>query len=198
MYDMLPDTLVLVMEYMPAANLRTVWKSLSSRAKESLTVELGDILKRMWQLPAPADFIGGISEDMGLALAEKSSENWEFHGQRGWKTDFFRRNLPSALSGHPFKLTHGDLHPANILVELDESGDKSGGNDGNNGNEAQYRVKAIVDWDTAGWYPEYWEYGINVALFPWDGDWIEALEEMIGAFPLQAAMLHMVRENIEF
>ena len=35
--------------------------------------------------------------------------------------------------------THGDLLPGNILV---------------NGSE----ITAIVDWETAGYYPEFWEY----------------------------------------
>ncbi|OJD16031.1 hypothetical protein AJ78_03784 [Emergomyces pasteurianus Ep9510] len=36
-------------------------------------------------------------------------------------------------------LTHGDLNNSNILVD--------GG-----------KIVGIVDWDTCGWYPEYWEY----------------------------------------
>ncbi|KAF9234081.1 hypothetical protein BU15DRAFT_53061, partial [Melanogaster broomeanus] len=36
-------------------------------------------------------------------------------------------------------LTHGDLLPRNILV------------DGS-------RITAIIDWETAGFYPEFWEY----------------------------------------
>lgn len=35
---------------------------------------------------------------------------------------------------------HGDLAPRNILV--DEHG----------------HVTAILDWENAGWYPEYWEH----------------------------------------
>ncbi|KAF9234106.1 hypothetical protein BU15DRAFT_53040 [Melanogaster broomeanus] len=39
----------------------------------------------------------------------------------------------------PVYLTHGDLLPRNILV------------DGS-------RITAIIDWETAGFYPEFWEY----------------------------------------
>ena len=35
--------------------------------------------------------------------------------------------------------THGDLTPRNLLIK-----------DG--------RIHALVDWEFAGWYPEYWEY----------------------------------------
>jgi aminoglycoside phosphotransferase len=39
---------------------------------------------------------------------------------------------------YQIRFTHGDLRPPNILVE--------------NG-----RLSGIVDWETAGWFPEYWE-----------------------------------------
>ena len=38
------------------------------------------------------------------------------------------------------KFTHGDLAPRNIMVREDGT------------------ITAIVDWDSAGWFPEYWEY----------------------------------------
>ena len=40
---------------------------------------------------------------------------------------------------HDIVFTHGDLNPRNILTE--------------NG-----KVTGIVDWENAGWFPEYWEY----------------------------------------
>ncbi|KIW28369.1 uncharacterized protein PV07_08039 [Cladophialophora immunda] len=41
---------------------------------------------------------------------------------------------------HRICFTHGDLHSLNILI--DEHGSLSG----------------FLDWDSAGWYPEYWEF----------------------------------------
>lgn len=45
-----------------------------------------------------------------------------------------QENTPSALV-----FTHGNLSSLNILVSGDE-------------------VVGIIDWETAGWYPSYWEY----------------------------------------
>jgi aminoglycoside phosphotransferase (APT) family kinase protein len=42
-------------------------------------------------------------------------------------------------------LTHGDLNLANILVLRSPDG-------------SQISVSGIVDWEQAGWYPDYWEY----------------------------------------
>ncbi|KKF96531.1 Phosphotransferase enzyme family protein [Ceratocystis platani] len=50
-------------------------------------------------------------------------------------------------------LTHGDLAPGNILVDPDTT-----------------LITAILDWESAGWYPDYWEWA--KILNPWnDTDW---------------------------
>ncbi|KAI8996290.1 kinase-like domain-containing protein [Trametes punicea] len=46
---------------------------------------------------------------------------------------------PVHAKRHCICFTHADLHPGNILVK-----------DG--------RLSGIIDWEHAGWYPEYWEY----------------------------------------
>ncbi|GKZ23420.1 hypothetical protein AbraCBS73388_009787 [Aspergillus brasiliensis] len=53
--------------------------------------------------------------------------------------DTRRRAAISHDIPHAIYFTHGDLNPRNILVE--------------NG-----RISGIVDWENAGWFPEYWEY----------------------------------------
>ena len=40
-------------------------------------------------------------------------------------------------------MTHGSLHPRNILAEL---------------HDGHITIKGIVDWKAGGSYPEYWEY----------------------------------------
>lgn len=50
----------------------------------------------------------------------------------------FRYELPD---GCAIDFTHGDLHRSNIIISAQEP----------------YRVLAIVDWEQAGWLPEYWE-----------------------------------------
>lgn len=53
---------------------------------------------------------------------------------------FFSTMLENMLqTGHPIVFTHNDMHEGNILV--------SGGH-----------VSAILDWECAGFYPDYWEY----------------------------------------
>jgi thiamine kinase-like enzyme len=53
-----------------------------------------------------------------------------------------------ARRGHKIVFTHADLNPRNILV------DQIRQSDGN----LYWSVTGIVDWETSGYYPEYWDY----------------------------------------
>ena len=53
--------------------------------------------------------------------------------------DPYRPFLPDTGA---IKLTHGDLHRANIIISTTRPP----------------RVLAVVDWGQSGWYPDYWEY----------------------------------------
>jgi len=62
---------------------------------------------------------------------------------------------------HNILFAHGDLNMRNILVK-----------DG--------RISGIVDWENAGWYPEYWEYTkchFGVRLHK---RWLRMIEEVFG------------------
>ncbi|KAF2814337.1 kinase-like protein [Mytilinidion resinicola] len=50
------------------------------------------------------------------------------------------------------RFTHGDLNSMNVLVKGDD-------------------VVGIIDWDTAGWYPEYWEYTTASNVSPYNEFW---------------------------
>lgn len=75
--------------------------------------------------------------------------------------------------GHSIFFTHADLNPRNILVQevLQQNG-KYG-----------WRVSGIVDWETAGYYPEYWEY--TKALyeeFRWPRRYAKMIHKLFSAF----------------
>ena len=63
------------------------------------------------------------------------------------------------------KFTHANIAPTNILV--------------NNG-----RIAAIVDWETAGWYPEYWEYAYWAVSNEFSPPrWMEFRDEILEPYP---------------
>lgn len=61
---------------------------------------------------------------------------------------------------HGIVFTHGDLRPDNIIVK--------------NG-----RVTAIIDWEMAGWYPEYWEFAKALHLEVFADDWVSHLLDVL-------------------
>ena len=70
--------------------------------------------------------------------------------------------------------THGDLSCANILVK----GDK---------------VVGIVDWDTSGWYPEYWEYMSAWTVNPYFMFWQDEVAKFLKEYP-EAPRMKEIRQ----
>lgn len=71
------------------------------------------------------------------------------------------RALPGLVhrGGHEIVFTHGDLNLRNVMVK-----------DG--------KLSGVVDWATAGWYPEYWDYtkGHFVTKMHWR--WLKMLDKV--------------------
>jgi hypothetical protein len=66
------------------------------------------------------------------------------------------------------------------------------------GEKSQWRVSAVVDWEDAGWYPSYWEYVGSFVNFVWSDDWPEKFERIVDPCPLEAGLLRLVRQDLEF
>jgi thiamine kinase-like enzyme len=129
-------------------------------------------------------------EKLNQALALRSRKNWEGNQIRPWTSEFFERNLPAALKGHGSVLTHGDIQGKNILVEQL----RVEGHD----DERRFRVSAVLDWEDAGWYPSYWEYAASFVDFVWVDDWPEKVESILDPYPLESAMLKIVRQDLDY
>jgi hypothetical protein len=65
--------------------------------------------------------------------------------------------------------TYGDLSSLNILVCGDE-------------------IVGIVDWETAGWYPSYWEYTTACQVDPRNSFWREQTNSFLEPMPEELAM----------
>ncbi|KAF5121146.1 hypothetical protein E5D57_013482 [Metarhizium anisopliae] len=81
---------------------------------------------------------------------------------------------------HDLVPTHADLHPRNIMVDWDtEEGDN-------------LHITAIIDWELAGWYPEYWEFVKALHTVDTKGslaDWNEYLPTAaIGSWPTEFSL----------
>lgn len=76
----------------------------------------------------------------------------------------FHRN-----SGNELVLTHGDLSSLNILVQGDT-------------------VVGILDWETAGWFPPYWEYTCAKYVNPQNPFWADYVDQFLDPMPDELKM----------
>lgn len=65
------------------------------------------------------------------------------------------------------KFTYGDLAPHNIMCKRDGT------------------ITCILDWETSGWFPEYWEY-TKAHFAPWaHKSWVDQIGTITGDYPEQ-------------
>jgi aminoglycoside phosphotransferase (APT) family kinase protein len=162
----------IVMEYVEGQRLDEAWPTLTSQEKDAVLQQLRGYFRELRQIKA--DFIGSVDgtacDDQFLEDLESSRGPYqteaEFHQalakawlRGGHEDDPFRRLLVKILfevvgrEDHQFVLTHNDFAARNILVK--------GG-----------AVVAVLDWEFAGFYPEYWEYCKALWRPEWDSAWI--------------------------
>ncbi|KAI0669120.1 kinase-like protein [Trametes maxima] len=123
---------------------------------EALLGDLRDALRELRSIPPPSGAVSGLNnQPVEVIRAGSQTRMGPFPSQREFKAALFEFTNPTLfpermptlrrLAGpvqsrnHRIVFTHGDLHGLNILVK-----------DG--------RLAGIIDWETAGWLPEYWEH----------------------------------------
>ena len=200
--------LCLIMERLQGDTLEVLWPGLEEKEKSAVCTELKKVIDTLRELPAPG-FYGGVGRiripyhlfwdreqrkeicgpfnsesEFNAGLVNKIKSNDELNG--GYitsKADFYERNIDSMLSKHAPVFTHSDLQRKNILVHRRS--------------ESAFEV-ALIDWETAGWYPTYWEYSLKFATMDWEGDWPRRLEEVVEPWPSESAVLRMLYQDLWF
>ena len=207
------DVLYLVMELIPGQNLRTLWGTLSENEKSSICSQLRQAFTHIRSIPSTGSFgniVGGplphlffgsytgdprimgpfqTSEDLHAGLALHAQRQQERNMRHGWNSEWLARHLPEALKDQPSTFTHGDLIKQNIMVQ------EQPGADGQT--DRQFLLTGLIDWEMAGWYPQYWEYANLFIYAYWEDDWEAKAELFIDPYPREAALLKMVRVEIE-
>ncbi|OTA90524.1 hypothetical protein M434DRAFT_397896 [Hypoxylon sp. CO27-5] len=155
---------------------------LSDEKLHSLVRDLQHCLKMMRCLQRDPTLQDTISNTTGkaiydgriIAAVEYEESRGDFIGPFSTEDEFNQMlrspHIPDVVhrSGHKIVFTHGDINMRNILV------DKNG------------RLSGIVDWETAGWYPDYWEYTkayyVTKLKWRWLRDVIDATFRDLGDF----------------
>jgi aminoglycoside phosphotransferase len=169
------NTTYILMERIRGETIAKKWHSLSDASKSSIFSQLKQMIQELRSVPCQNDKVsnvdGGPVHDYRI-----QPSSW---GPFGTITDFhlsLRNNvtlksleLPNSLGPAAISdlkqliafhesvprapvLTHGDLSSLNILIRDDT-------------------VVGIIDWDTAGWLPYYWEYTMALHANPQNYFW---------------------------
>ncbi|KAJ3739432.1 kinase-like domain-containing protein [Lentinula detonsa] len=152
LYEVLLDSCgrhYIVMEYIDACELTITWSSLSEDQQKGIISELGRYWNELRQIPATGPAVCAV--DGGTVKDHQGREFGPFPSFQDFATLYgyfiLRGKCDSSTEQilenflakeHRIVFTHCDLAPRNILVK-----------DG--------RIASIIDWECAGWFPEYWE-----------------------------------------
>ncbi|ESZ95444.1 phosphotransferase enzyme family protein [Sclerotinia borealis F-4128] len=201
-------TLFLVMECLRGDTLETLWPTLQEADKDRILKKTASIFTQIRDLPHKGLFgsvdechmphhlfwwpdfppnISGLFANERAAiqgLLAKSRENAKMNGRQPYFADIFEEQLLKGLvmdNSRAPVFTHPDLQKKNILVEITE-----GDND-----ERDFHV-SLIDWESAGWYPIWWEYFVAFIAFKWQDDWCRKVIKVVNAWPAEIALMRMV------
>jgi len=204
-------TIFLVMERIRGDTLESLWPTLQESDKDRILAKTRAILIQIRATPHrgffgsvnkshmphhlfywpnyPAHISGPFTTEHALiqGLISKSRSNARDNGRHSYLADFFEEQLMRGLvvDGRAPVFTHSDLQRKNILVE-----EVKGAQD-----EKEFRV-SLVDWESAGWYPVYWEYFAAFLSLKWNDDWCSKVVEVVDAWPAEAAMMKMIHQDL--
>ncbi|KAI4193932.1 MAG: hypothetical protein LQ346_003793 [Caloplaca aetnensis] len=180
----------IVMEFIRAYMVAYGWTTRSEESKGKIMSQLRSMTDEMRRIPRPAGL--GIANVCGGSLFDgrlpgplrfgpfKTTDDFHLHVREGWDRERCQALPPipgdeirDLLRQHdgtwPVCFTHGDLSSLNILTRGDE-------------------VVGIIDWETAGWYPSYWEYTNAWHVNPWNEFWQEEVGKFLEPLPQELAM----------
>lgn len=121
----------------------------------------------------------GFNEGIVRALYRKSASSARIspESEAYQKAYQKEKEMVNSHKGHKIVFTHGDLCPANILIRPD-------------------KTVVILDWECAGFYPEYWEWYKATWAGGYDRSLHIPIEKFIPPFPREAENMAHVYQKI--
>ncbi|ATY61877.1 kinase-like domain [Cordyceps militaris] len=143
-----PKTYLLMTE-LPGAPLSQCINAISDDNYQLLARQLQDAVSQLRQIPSVNPALP-ICNTLGAACREPRIRDWAPLGPFADEAAFSQNlRFPDdpARRGHRIVFTHADLNPRNIMVDQRKTPD----------GRLEWAVVGIIDWETAGYYPEYWD-----------------------------------------
>ncbi|THV55383.1 hypothetical protein BGAL_0009g00330 [Botrytis galanthina] len=160
----------ITMEYIEGERLDKVWNTLPEDQKKSIASQINDMLFQLRGLTGR--YIGGMNRTPAIDSRRYDLEGGPFKSEAEFNefliSDayaqvpkcFLKMAEHSLLTNHAIIFAHGELAPRNILVK-------------------EGRVVAVLDWENAGWYPEYWDFVKSFnAMDSRCGEWYDWVERV--------------------
>lgn len=170
--------------FVPGLDLERAWPHLDDIQKKSISVQVDSLLAQLRLLSKPSNLpLGGVQGEgckdarRGLRVSTepivdvKQFQDFIFAGSNSASLLYIQLLRDLVQTSTRCVFTHGDIRPANIMVKQAD--------------DETWEVIAIIDWETSGFYPEYWEsVKMTNNLTPRDNDdWYKYLPE--GSSPRQ-------------
>ena len=140
----------LLMTLVPGIPAHLVFWRMTYEERDQLARDVGNYVTQYRQIPNKNNYL--ICDTLGGPAVDKRTDDYGVCGPFNSKSDFIdyltdgveRRRTQRPLSylyekDHKICFTHADLHLSNLLVD--------------NG-----RLCGLIDWETAGFRPEFWDY----------------------------------------
>ncbi|KAI0020266.1 protein kinase-like domain-containing protein [Xylariomycetidae sp. FL0641] len=187
----------IVMERMNGDIAGHGWVKRTEESKQGILSQLEHMVQQLRDLQPPKDV--GVSNVLGGPIYDCRLPGKSFWGPFDTQDDFHNElrggvhlegadtsavpvaaDLLELMSFHkqqhpPPVLTHGDFCSQNILVKGDD-------------------VVGIIDWETAGWLPYYWEYSCAWNTNPQNQFWQSEVDRFLTPLPHELKMDNIRRK----
>ncbi|RDW81538.1 aminoglycoside phosphotransferase family protein [Aspergillus mulundensis] len=196
----------IIMDHVPGDTLRDLLPSLGRDEKARICELIKNKLTKLRSIPAP-DYLGMIDhspyldgvfwncgldpkicgpfaseEELNCGMIEKLRQTESEQYIR-----LLRTMMDRTLHGHRTLFTHGDLQPKNIMVERLDDGDGA----------PDFKI-TLIDWESAGWYPEYWDFCNATVACRFKRDWLELVPDILDEYPLEFLMMQVVYSSVYY
>lgn len=157
----------LFMSYIPGKTLESAWAGFDDTTKGRICQDIWDMVSTIRKIPRPAHLAGDNGENAHLyctangspsrnpllgddndvtpvflddqTLRDRIYARYEAHNGLSYRdsAEYLPERLPRSDTA---VFSHGDIAPRNIIVDDDG------------------RILALLDWESSGWFPDWWEY----------------------------------------
>ncbi|KAJ8062498.1 hypothetical protein OCU04_009028 [Sclerotinia nivalis] len=162
----------IVMTRVPGQQLRHIYHLMSYTERNRLADDLAGSVAQLRKIPNLTEYM--IGDTLGGPVNDHRIPNNGFGGPFHTEDDFNNflvshiDSTPARALGeenvpknHRFVFTHSDFHWSNILVD-------------------QGKLSGIIDWECAGFLPEYWEFTKAMYGRWWFEDEVELVRRVFG------------------